>query len=182
MRFRFWNMPNSVTFLRVLCVPALWVLALLNLNHIFILVFTFAGFTDAADGYLARRLRQTTAFGAWFDSFADNLVAISLLPWFWLLLNEFVITHLTTLLVILTLFVLNLVVGMLKFKRMIHYHLYSSKLSTMLLYVFTLHALVFFPNDFFFISVAVLVAMNQAEEIVATVLHKKIDTSRNTFL
>ncbi len=42
-------------------------------------VFAFAGFTDWLDGYLARKLNQSTPFGAFLDPVADKLmVAIAL--------------------------------------------------------------------------------------------------------
>ncbi|MBU0455673.1 MAG: CDP-diacylglycerol--glycerol-3-phosphate 3-phosphatidyltransferase [Pseudomonadota bacterium] len=37
-------------------------------------IFAFAGITDWLDGYLARKLGQTTAFGAFLDPVADKLV------------------------------------------------------------------------------------------------------------
>jgi CDP-diacylglycerol--glycerol-3-phosphate 3-phosphatidyltransferase len=42
-------------------------------------VFWFAALTDALDGYLARRLNQSTPFGAFFDPVADKvMVAVAL--------------------------------------------------------------------------------------------------------
>jgi CDP-diacylglycerol--glycerol-3-phosphate 3-phosphatidyltransferase len=42
-------------------------------------VFTLAAITDWVDGYLARRLGQMTAFGAFLDPVADKLmVAVAL--------------------------------------------------------------------------------------------------------
>jgi cardiolipin synthase len=37
-------------------------------------IFVFAALTDALDGYLARRLNQTSAFGAFLDPVADKLM------------------------------------------------------------------------------------------------------------
>ncbi|NIU62474.1 MAG: CDP-diacylglycerol--glycerol-3-phosphate 3-phosphatidyltransferase, partial [Pseudomonas stutzeri] len=42
-------------------------------------VFTIAALTDWLDGYLARRLEQSTPFGAFLDPVADKLmVAVAL--------------------------------------------------------------------------------------------------------
>src|SRR3989338_1246743 len=88
------SIANYFTLSRVVLVPVLFILAFLQLNFIFGILFVITGLTDAFDGFFARRLKQTSAFGAWFDSFADNLVSASLPFWFWLLLPEFLKQHL----------------------------------------------------------------------------------------
>jgi CDP-diacylglycerol---glycerol-3-phosphate 3-phosphatidyltransferase len=42
-------------------------------------LFGLAAFTDWLDGYLARRLEQTTPFGAFLDPVADKLIVVSAL-------------------------------------------------------------------------------------------------------
>jgi CDP-diacylglycerol--glycerol-3-phosphate 3-phosphatidyltransferase len=39
-------------------------------------LFTIAAITDWLDGYLARRLQQTSAFGAFLDPVADKLIVV----------------------------------------------------------------------------------------------------------
>ena len=67
------NFPNLLSFLRILLVPVfLWLL----LNELFlaaIAVLAFAGLTDFLDGYLARKLNQTTKLGKMLDPVADRL-------------------------------------------------------------------------------------------------------------
>ena len=82
------SLPNQLTFLRVLSIPILWLFALLQFKVAFVIVFAFAALTDILDGYLARRLKKESDFGAWFDSLADNIIAASLIFWIWLLLPE----------------------------------------------------------------------------------------------
>ncbi|WP_322786676.1 CDP-alcohol phosphatidyltransferase family protein [Paraglaciecola psychrophila] len=42
-------------------------------------MFWFAAITDWFDGYLARKLNQTTAFGAFLDPVADKLIVAAAL-------------------------------------------------------------------------------------------------------
>lgn len=76
------NIPNSLTLLRILLIPVLVVVFYLPFrNHLLVaaVVFAVAAVTDWFDGYLARRLDQSTAFGAFLDPVADKLmVAIAL--------------------------------------------------------------------------------------------------------
>jgi len=82
-----WNVPNTLTMLRIVLIPvfvgifylpagiipAHWV----NLSAT--LVFALAAITDWLDGYLARVLNQTSAFGAFLDPVADKLMVAAAL-------------------------------------------------------------------------------------------------------
>lgn len=88
------NTANSFTFLRVLLIPVFILIYYSGLPwHHFIAagIYVFACITDWLDGYLARKLNQCTAFGAFLDPVADKLlVTVSLVmlaanfssPWF----------------------------------------------------------------------------------------------------
>jgi CDP-diacylglycerol---glycerol-3-phosphate 3-phosphatidyltransferase len=76
------NLPTWLTLFRVLLLPVMVVVFYLpfrwsNLGAA--AVFVIAGFTDWLDGYLARRMNLTSAFGAFLDPVADKLmVAVTL--------------------------------------------------------------------------------------------------------
>ena len=76
------NIPTCLTLFRVALIP-FFVLAF-YLPYPWApmacaLIFVFAAMTDWLDGYLARRLKQTTRFGAFLDPVADKvMVAIAL--------------------------------------------------------------------------------------------------------
>lgn len=78
-----YNLPNLLTSLRVLLVPILVLFFYLPVswsNEAAAFIFMVAGATDWLDGYLARRLNQTSAFGAFLDPVADKIiVAVALI-------------------------------------------------------------------------------------------------------
>jgi cardiolipin synthase len=86
------NVPNLLTWLRILMIPLLvgvyymppdWI-AEHNKNLAAMSVFSFAAITDLLDGYLARALNQTSPFGAFLDPVADKLMvttALIMLVW-----------------------------------------------------------------------------------------------------
>lgn len=71
------NIPNLLTFLRILLIPV-FVFAFylpFNCNHIVAaIIFTLAAMTDWLDGYLARTLHQTSKLGEFLDPVADKLI------------------------------------------------------------------------------------------------------------
>jgi len=76
-----WNLPNILTGLRILAIPLVALLFFLGdrspgslADPIAGLVFAAAAITDSLDGYLARRLGQTTRLGAFLDPVADKLI------------------------------------------------------------------------------------------------------------
>ncbi|ATZ21907.1 CDP-diacylglycerol--glycerol-3-phosphate 3-phosphatidyltransferase [Mesoplasma tabanidae] len=89
------NLPNILTFIRLLLVPVVIILVMANIlkwDKNFIvgndnssfnititmllagIVFMIASFTDFLDGYLARKNNQVTDFGKFFDPIADKLL------------------------------------------------------------------------------------------------------------
>jgi CDP-diacylglycerol--glycerol-3-phosphate 3-phosphatidyltransferase len=77
-----WNWPNTLTWLRIGAIPLIVVLFYMPYpwaDPSTGLLFAVAGITDSLDGYLARRLGQTSRLGAFLDPVADKLiVAIAL--------------------------------------------------------------------------------------------------------
>ncbi len=76
------NLPTWLTLFRVLLLPVMVIVFYLpfrGANLAAAVVFVLAGVTDWLDGYLARRLNLTSAFGAFLDPVADKLmIAVTL--------------------------------------------------------------------------------------------------------
>lgn len=82
----FFNLPTLLTWARIVAIPLIvgvfyWQgLDMATRNLVATVMFILFAATDWADGYLARRLNQTSAFGAFLDPVADKfLVCASVL-------------------------------------------------------------------------------------------------------
>jgi CDP-diacylglycerol--glycerol-3-phosphate 3-phosphatidyltransferase len=80
------NIPNILTLSRIVMIPVMVLFFYIwekdNAHYIAAWVFMIASFTDFIDGYLARKLNQSTQLGAFLDPVADKLsvvVALALL-------------------------------------------------------------------------------------------------------
>ena len=68
------NIPNSLSFLRLLGVPYFfWLITAQKSYGIAIIVLFVSGFTDWLDGYAARKLNQRTRLGELMDPLVDRL-------------------------------------------------------------------------------------------------------------
>ena len=82
-----WNIPILLTWLRVWLIPVFTILFYLpsdwidyhTVNWLAALIFMIAAITDWFDGYLARSLNQTSAFGRFLDPVADKLMVAAAL-------------------------------------------------------------------------------------------------------
>lgn len=81
------NLPNLLTWLRIVLIPLFvgifyfeksWV-SIPNQNLVATVIFTAAAVTDWLDGWLARKLNQTSAFGEFLDPVADKLMVAAAL-------------------------------------------------------------------------------------------------------
>lgn len=76
------TLPNILTFLRILLIPvfvALFYWPTPRSNMLAAFVFVLAAVTDLLDGYLARRMHQTSKFGAFLDPVADKIMVCTAL-------------------------------------------------------------------------------------------------------
>lgn len=76
------TLPNTLTLVRIALIPVFvltYVVFADDMLWISAVLFASAALTDWLDGYLARRLEQRTAFGAFLDPVADKLIVVTAL-------------------------------------------------------------------------------------------------------
>ena len=70
------NLPNLITFGRLLSVPIAVYLIMQSEHLAAFLLFALAGVSDALDGYLAKKNDQITQLGAILDPIADKILLV----------------------------------------------------------------------------------------------------------
>jgi phosphatidylglycerophosphate synthase len=142
-----------------------------------------AGLTDFLDGYLARRLGQQSAHGAWLDSLADSLLLVAAAASLEILHPR--ILRENTLLIAATLivFAASVVLGLIKFRKLGNLHLFSSKVAGGLLYSFAVLTLLMgaYEPKLLTVAAAALI-VSSAETLVAQLLASSVNEEMGSVL
>ncbi len=81
---KFWTIPTIMTWTRIVAIPLIVGVFYLDIpeercNLIASVMFVVFAATDWLDGYLARKLNQTSSFGAFLDPVADKFLVCAAL-------------------------------------------------------------------------------------------------------
>ncbi|MDQ7017059.1 MAG: CDP-alcohol phosphatidyltransferase family protein [Gammaproteobacteria bacterium] len=124
------NIPNSLSALRLLLAPVMLYFAWRGLAQPFIVLLGVALLSDLLDGFLARLLNQVTEFGALLDSWGDFATYWVMTIGVWWLWPEVIEREAFFIAVIGVSYVLPRLVGVVKFQRFIlSYHTWGAKAS-----------------------------------------------------
>lgn len=170
------NLPNAVSFLRILMAPVLFYFALTQQPNWFIGTLLFAEFTDVLDGFLARTLNQITEMGSHLDSWGDFVIYATIAICAWILWPDILQREIVYFIIIVLCFTLPALIGFIKFHAFTSYHTWSVKLAvaiTVVAYLLLFTGLLDWP-----FRVAALFCLYAAiEEIAITLLihHEHVD-------
>lgn len=124
-----WNLPNLISLYRLLMFPVILVFAYNSWEQLFTWFFCINLVTDILDGFIARRFKLQTEFGARLDSIADLGTYILSFTGIFVFKSEELAPHYITLFLFMGLFVLCEVLPLFRYGRFPSFHLYSWKVG-----------------------------------------------------
>jgi len=128
-RKEIFTIPNLLSFYRLLIFPLILYFIIAGKESLFAIFLVINLLTDAADGYIARRFRMETEFGAKLDSMADNLTyALAFAGVYFFKLEEF-LAHKVSFLIYIGLCLLTIILSLIKFGKFPSLHLYMTKIN-----------------------------------------------------
>lgn len=127
------TIPNLLSLLRIALSPLFLLAAFNGSRALFLALFALALVSDALDGYLARRLGQTSELGARLDSWGDCAVYCGAPPAVWWLWPEIVRAEAPFATLACLAFALPIAVGFGKYRRLTSYHTLGAKVAAVLL-------------------------------------------------
>lgn len=168
---------NGISLYRMVAVPLLVWLALSHQFGLFKWLITLGFFTDAIDGYLARRYGVNSKLGAMLDSIADDLNLAAAIIGVYVLDPEFFVKERITILILVGLYLTQNLLALIKYHQLTTFHTYLAKTAAVLQGMFLI---AFFfshqPLYWLFYLMAVVTAMELVEEII---LILRLPRSRN---
>jgi cardiolipin synthase len=123
---------NSITSFRIIAFPILMILIFIDGIDLFKWFLAISFFTDAIDGYLARKLNVTSTLGTKLDSIGDILTIVAAVTGMFMFKLEFVKSELTIIIVMLMLFIIQLTLAFFRYKTITSFHTYLAKSAAIL--------------------------------------------------
>ena len=167
MHRRSFYMVNGITLYRMIAAALLLVLIISRQPEIFKWLIAISFFTDAVDGYLARRFKVNSVWGAKLDSIADDLTIAVAIVGMIVFKPGFLRQEITIVILLLILFVLQTSLAFARYGKMSSFHTYSAKAAAIVQGIFLI--LLFFLDNpvysLFYIAAGVTM-IDLVEEII----------------
>ena len=165
LTFKNYNIADWFSFYRIVAAPFLIVLLWLEQRELFTLFLFISYSTDMIDGFLARRLKITSARGSQLDSFGDQITFTIGLIGLLIFEYEFIRKNCLIILIAFSPYLIQMVIAYLKYGKATAFHTYFAKLSAFVQAVFILVSLFFEPIYSLFYSMIVIGLLETIEEI-----------------
>lgn len=163
--FKNFNIADWFSFYRIFAAPFLLLLIWFDVQLLFTWFLLISYLTDAIDGYLARKLKITSARGSQLDSIGDQITLVIGLIGLLCFETNFIQKNLVLILVVFTPYLLQMIIAYIKYGKATAFHTYFAKLSAILQSVFILWALFFSPEYSLFYIMIVVGLLETFEEI-----------------
>ena len=171
LTFRNYNIADWFSFYRVAAAPVLLVLIWYEQREIFSWLLLVSYFTDAIDGFLARKLKISSPRGSQLDSFGDQITLVIGVLGLLRFERGFILENLVLILIVFIPYIIQMIIAYFKYGKATAFHTYLAKLSAILQSIFILWALFFSPNyTLFYIMIAVGL-LETFEEITLIFMH-----------
>lgn len=178
MKAHSYYIVNAITLWRILIAPLLFFLAFIQQIELFKWLLALSFLTDAVDGYLARRYGVATKRGAILDSIGDDLTVGAAIAGMIIFKMDFIRKELPLLLIMAVLYVAQLCIALVRYRKMTGFHTWFAKAAAILQGVFLL-LLFFLPSPVYsvFYIMTLVTILDLLEEIALVILLGQWETN-----
>jgi phosphatidylglycerophosphate synthase len=166
LTFKNFNIADWFSFYRIFAAPFLLFLIWYDQHLLFTWLLLISYLTDAIDGYLARKLKITSARGSQLDSIGDQVTLIIGLIGLFYFETNFIKTNLTLILIAFIPYIIQMVIAYSKYGKATAFHTYLAKLSAIMQSIFILWSLFFNPEYSLFYIMIGIGLLETIEEVI----------------
>ncbi len=159
------SVPNILSLSRIVMAPLMVVVAAMGYPRAFTIVYGASLFTDATDGFLARRLHVESPLGATLDSRGDLAVALCLPIGAFLLWPEMMRGLIPYVVAALFSYLAPIIAGELRYHHLPSFHTWGAK-ATAVIAGLALLAMFITENTLWFRLCTPLLLLESAEELI----------------
>ncbi|HRR49983.1 MAG TPA: CDP-alcohol phosphatidyltransferase family protein [Bacteroidales bacterium] len=149
------NIPNILTLYRIAVFPLILGFILSGKENLFAIFVIINLLTDVADGFIARKFKLETEFGAKIDSFADDLTYLAAIIGIFVFKWEDFMPYMTSFLIFVGFLIIPIIVYLIRLGKIPSFHLYMTKIGGYIqgLFFFCLFTIGFVPSLYYFMIV-----------------------------
>ena len=170
------NIPNILSGFRLIAAPFLLLFALIGQHNLFLVLLAISLFTDSIDGFIARKFKADSEYGAKLDSWGDLATYLLVPLCAYRLWPDILKREAFFVLLVVASFTFPLIAGFIKFRKLPSYHTWAAKTSAVFLSVTTFILLITEVAWPFKVS-AIFQAMVACEEITITLLLSELQSN-----
>lgn len=167
-----YSIPNLLSLLRLILVPLLIGLAMYEQAQLFLLLLAVSLVSDVLDGYVARKLQQTSELGAKLDSWGDILTYGAMIFGLYFIWPTIFIAQAGYLFAAMLSFILPLLLALSRFGSYPSYHTLGAKITAILMAP-AYYLLILWDSELFFRAVILLRVLVAIEEMAITFALKR---------
>lgn len=164
-QFKNFNIADWFSFYRIMAVPLLLGLILVGERAWFSWMLLISYSTDAIDGFLARKLRITSARGSQLDSLGDQVTLVMGAIGLYFFENTFIRENYLLIIMVFVPYLIQMAIAFVKYGKATAFHTYLAKLSAIVQGIFILWLLFLGPVYWLFYTVIVVGVLETVEEI-----------------
>lgn len=166
LTFKNFNIADWFSFYRIAAAPFLLIILWLDEREVFTSFLLVSYCTDMIDGFLARKLKITSARGSQLDSFGDQITFVVGIIGLLIYEFDFMKEHSFYIILVFVPYIFQMIIAFIKYRKATAFHTYLAKLSAITQAVFILWLLFFEPIYWLFYVMIVLGLLETIEEIV----------------
>lgn len=164
---------NLITLYRIVTFPLLIYLTIIDERDAFKWLLLASFFTDAIDGFLARRYKATSILGAKLDSIGDDLTVLAGAIGLFVYQLDFIKAQAWIFIVLFGLFLIQVGLSLYRYHKISTFHTYLAKIAAVITGVFLLS--VFFTEGVYyplFYAAAAVTGIELIEEVILAAILK----------